>query len=513
MQILVAAVPGGGLVNGRLAILGGDAGRLPLADGSVDAIVTSPPYWGVRSYESGGEPIPGQCGGEPDWRDYLETLWRWTAEWARVLSPRGSLWVNLSDKYSDRGHGPSQGNGTGRGPQGGAALSQSRGVMEKSLLNLPARYAIGCTDQLGLIQRACVIWAKANAIPSSAKDRVRADYEVFYHFVRQPDYFHGTDLIREPIGHPGKSRTSGKARQAWRHDPGKQAQNGLDEGDENPLGRIPGSVWRLPSYPLRPPGYFWRHAAGVEWVRDDAAAWRWLAANPTGDRSALPRDDQTLELRAAPNHYAAFPPALVRPVILGWSPERVCLACGEGRFPVTDWTGDLGRRPGGTGRYDKSVYSNLAEGRLRGREITGWACACTPVTISRPRTPTVTPGPMLGRGPAVRQAHADVLGRRTHVGGWPDRPPARVYHLDGWEPPPSRPGRVLDPCGGTGTVAGVAAAHGRDGLSVDIGADYGLLASWRTSDPAEQAAFLGVSRPARAPEGQGELFARDETAS
>jgi site-specific DNA-methyltransferase (adenine-specific) len=507
-------------VNGRLAILRGDAARLPLPDGSVDMVVTSPPFWGVREYEDDGTPIPGQLGSEPDWRDYLDTLWAWTAEWARVLTPRGSLFVNLGDKYSDRGHGPSQGNGTGRGPQGGAALSQSRGIMEKSLLNLPGRYAIGCTDNLGLIQRACIVWDKANAIPSSARDRVRADHEFLFHFTRSPEYYQATDIIREPIGHPGKTRTANKAREAWAHDPGKQAQNGLDAGDEHPLGRIPGSVWRIASYPLRPPRYYWRPAAetarlngrgGVEWIRDDAAAWRWLAAGGRRrDRSMLPRDDGALELRAAPNHYAAFPPDLIRPVILGWSPAEVCLACGEGRFPVTSWTGDEGRTPGGQNRYDRHLYSNLATGRLRGRAVTGWACACTPVTIKRPRTPTVTPGGMLGRGPAVQEARYAVTGARHHGNNWPERPPARVYHFDGWQPPPTRPGRVLDPCSGTGTAQLVAAAHGRDGLGTDMSADYCLLAGWRTSDPGELAAALDVKRPQREPDAQGELFSRDE---
>ena len=152
-------------MNGRLAVLRADTARLPLPDGYVDTVIVSPPYYGMREYADDGAPIPGQLGSEGDWRDYLAHLLEWTAEWARVLSPRGSLFVNLADKYGERGHGPSRGNGTGRAPQGGATLSQSRQQMEKSLLNLPHRYAIGVTDQIGLVQRACIIWEKANAIP------------------------------------------------------------------------------------------------------------------------------------------------------------------------------------------------------------------------------------------------------------------------------------------------------------------------------------------------------------
>ena len=45
----------------------GDALRLPLADGSVHCVVTSPPYWGLRDY---GIPpslilnVPNQANGE-----------------------------------------------------------------------------------------------------------------------------------------------------------------------------------------------------------------------------------------------------------------------------------------------------------------------------------------------------------------------------------------------------------------------------------------------------------------
>lgn len=499
-------------MNGRALVVGADAARLPFPDGWFDCVVTSPPYWGVREYEDDGEPIPGQLGSEPDWHAYLDTLVAWTAEWVRVLSPHGSLFVNLGDKYSDRGHGSSRGLGTGRGPQGGADLSQSRGVMEKSLLNLPARYAIRCTDELGLVERAEIIWQKLNPVPQSVRDRVRRQHEHLFHFSPGPHCYQATDLIREPIGHPGKSRTSAKARDAWAFaGEWKHKQAGLDSGAEHPLGRIPGSVWSLPNYPLKAPGYYWREpGGGVRWLRDDAEAWAWVAE--TGrDRSRLPRSDRSPELRAAPDHYAAFPPDLVRPAILGWCPLRVCLACGRGRFPVTAYTGQAGRRPGGQDRYDRHLYAGLSDGALRARAITGWACACTPVTNhGRGRqAPTVTPGRMLSRGPGIQEIRAAATGSRHHGNAWPERPPQYEYHFDGWEPPPTRPGRVLDPCGGTGTAPLVAAMLGMDAVTVDISHGYRLLASWRLRDPGERAAALGVARPKPVPSAQRSMFDED----
>jgi DNA modification methylase len=44
---------------------------------------------------------------------------------------------------------------------------------------------------------------------------------------------------------------------------------------------------------------------------------------------------------------------------------------------------------------------------------------------------------------------------------------------------PTRPAVVLDPFGGTGTVAMVARALGRTGINADLSGDYCRLARWR----------------------------------
>lgn len=80
-------------------ILRGDTRHLPLRDATVDLIVTSPPYWALRSYTDGGAHYPGQIGSEPTPTDYIAALVDCTAEWVRVLKPSGSLFVNLGDRY------------------------------------------------------------------------------------------------------------------------------------------------------------------------------------------------------------------------------------------------------------------------------------------------------------------------------------------------------------------------------------------------------------------------------
>jgi len=122
-------------------IVRADALTIPLPDESVDLIVTSPPYFKLRSYRDGDDHYPGQLGSEESPAAFLDALIAATAEMARVLAPTGSIWVNLGDKYHD-----------------------------KSLLGLPWRYAIRCLDELGLILRAEVVWAKPNPDP---RERVR----------------------------------------------------------------------------------------------------------------------------------------------------------------------------------------------------------------------------------------------------------------------------------------------------------------------------------------------------
>lgn len=88
-----------------------------------------------------------------------------------------------------------------------------------------------------------------------------------------------------------------------------------------------------------------------------------------------------------------------------------------------------------------------------------------------------------------------------HFAAWPPEICRRI--ILGWSPPG---GRVADPFGGTGTSAVVADVLGRTGISIDRSLDYCRLAQWRTVDPGERAAALGVPKPPPAPKGMDALF-------
>lgn len=359
----------------------GDALNIPMRDESVDLIVTSPPYFALRSYTDGGEHYDGQIGSEPTPQAFLEALWAVTAECKRVLKPSGSMWVNLGDKYAGSGGHNNSGVGAKKERAPSSYNKASNGIPAKSLMGLPWRYAIGCIDQLGLILRAEVVWSKPNGLPESVTDRVRRSHEQWFHFTKEPRYFAAVDEVREPHAEP--ERSTGKRETGT----GKRAQvgaatNGMFSGERvreySPLGKLPGSVWTIPSEPLKVPDHL-----GVD-------------------------------------HFAAYPQEWPRRIILGWSPSGICTACGDGRRPVVakEVVATRGRVVAGAGDTVPHVDPDRtgagrgwqhAEG-VYGRyeaAITGYACACA--TPDAPTRPAVVLDPFGGTGTTVMVARA--LGR------------------------------------------------------------------------------------------------------
>src|SRR5699024_6483946 len=81
----------------QLTLYLGDAAKTlaHLDAGSVDCIVTSPPYFGLRNYG-----VDGQIGAEPTPAGFVEALTTVFREARRVLADDGTLWLNLGDSYA-----------------------------------------------------------------------------------------------------------------------------------------------------------------------------------------------------------------------------------------------------------------------------------------------------------------------------------------------------------------------------------------------------------------------------
>lgn len=176
-----------------------------LRNNSIDLIITSPPYWGLRNYGDDTNVVKwsdgwtGQLGLEPDYKSFVEHIVEIFNELKRKLKDTGSLWVNFGDTYSGGGGiGVNQTieNITKRSTEwknyekypDGTPQSKLRGIMGKSKLFIPERFAIAMVDS-GWLCRNEIIWHKPSCMPSSAKDRFTVDFEKFFFFTKQEKYF------------------------------------------------------------------------------------------------------------------------------------------------------------------------------------------------------------------------------------------------------------------------------------------------------------------------------------
>ena len=99
--------------------------------GSVDCIVTSPPYWRLRDYAH-----PAQLGQETTPDAYVQRLRAVFAAAHRVLADHGTLWVNLGDRYATGLPCPA----TGPAPSGPPNAGRSVGA--KNLLGLDRKSVV-----------------------------------------------------------------------------------------------------------------------------------------------------------------------------------------------------------------------------------------------------------------------------------------------------------------------------------------------------------------------------------
>lgn len=333
-------------------------------------------------------------------------------------------------------------------------------------------FDVGVADEPHLFALASGVLthnSKPNGLPESVTDRVRRSHEDWFHLVKSPRYFTGVDEIREPTEDIGrKPKTVAAGPLIGNH--GSSGHDGkgmrMDEVYNNPLGKLPGSVWTVPTEPLRLPFMAWYPPGGM----------RWTGTTDKGDRERLARMWRMAEVAAnegrpfmvqAPDHFAAFPSEWPRRLILGWSPSGICVECGQGRRPVVDK------------QVDQDVLARMVAGRGRS--------ARDAVQVGKPGAEMALSGAAYANG-AVSHS---ITG----------------YACDCPQPDaPTRPAVVLDPFVGTGTTVAVAHHLGRHGIGIDLSADYLRVAHWRCNDPRLRAKVLRVDPPKPEIDGQVPLF-------
>lgn len=225
-----------------------------LPDASVQTVVTSPPYWGLRDYGD-----DEQLGLEKSPLDFIENLCRVFDEIWRVLKDDGTLWVNLGDSYfphnGTRGNKEAAGGDTLRGRDnsyqpapklstGGLALKQ------KELVGIPWRFAFAMQER-GWYLRQDIIWHKPNPMPESVTDRCTKSHEYIFLLTKSARYYYDNKAILEPVSEVSLKR----AEYGWDSDrpSTKNASMGgtgihtdkMGTRFVNPEGRNKRSVWTV----------------------------------------------------------------------------------------------------------------------------------------------------------------------------------------------------------------------------------------------------------------------------
>lgn len=235
--------------------------RTVLADlppASVNCVVTSPPYYGLRDYG-----VAGQIGLEPSPAEYVAQMVGVFAHVRRVLADDGVLWLNIGDSYSSEPPGETEhamrsstlkgkaAAGVLRESVRSAAIDRTKFLPRKNLMGMPWRVAFALQDD-GWTLRNAVIWHKPNAMPESVTDRLSTRYEHVFLFAKSRKYWFDLGPINVPTTLRAPGNTAENRQQYG-------AETGTDAGNRRFGGhptstlldihetRNPGDVWDIPT--------------------------------------------------------------------------------------------------------------------------------------------------------------------------------------------------------------------------------------------------------------------------
>lgn len=236
----------------RNVILQGDARDVlaTLPDECVQCVVTSPPYWALRRYNTApqiwdGDPLcehvwgeearapwanslpgpngrrknvaatrererrtgpfcarceawRGELGSEPTVDLYIAHVVEVFRAVRRVLRSDGVCWLNISDSYNGAGYSNHANTGGTQRAQGGKQHhASSSGMKQKDLCLIPQRLAIALQADGWWVRMDCV-WEKPNPLPESVTDRPTRAHEYLYLLSKSATYYYDADAIREP---------------------------------------------------------------------------------------------------------------------------------------------------------------------------------------------------------------------------------------------------------------------------------------------------------------------------
>lgn len=281
-----------------MSLIRADARRIPLIDGCVQCIVTSPPYWGLRTYGD-----DRQIGMEATPEEYVAEMRAVFCEVARVLRADGTLWLNLGDCYANDGKwgGETGGKQSYLPDDDRKRVGREKrvtGLKPKDMVGMPWTIAFALRDD-GWYLRSEIIWEKPSALPESVKDRPTKTHEHLFLLTREPSYYYNADAIKEPASPDTHARYARGRSESHKYADGGPGNQTIARSLTHMAGVNPKAAANDPGN--RQNASFSAAVKDIVEVRNKRTVWR---VNHRGFSGA---------------HFATFPEALVEPCILAGS--------------------------------------------------------------------------------------------------------------------------------------------------------------------------------------------------
>jgi site-specific DNA-methyltransferase (cytosine-N4-specific) len=220
-----------------------------IPDGTVQMCVTSPPYWGLRSYLPKGHPDKHrEIGQEKTPEEFVATMVQVFREVRRCLHESGTLWLNIGDSYFGGGQ-RNQGEIESQPEWADKAnretvkrgLPNASGLKFKDLCMIPWRVALALQAD-GWWLRSVICWHKKSCMPESVTDRPTNSWEPIFLLAKSQTYFFDNEAVKEPSDVP---ELAGKLQKVSYHD----ASCGRMDGDivaTRAATRNQRNVWTIP---------------------------------------------------------------------------------------------------------------------------------------------------------------------------------------------------------------------------------------------------------------------------
>lgn len=265
---------------------------------SVDCVVTSPPYWGLRDYG-----VAGQLGMERTLGEHIAVMVDVFAKMRRVLRKDGTFWLNYGDCYATHPNGWASQQykdaGTDDRTFRDKPFSTIGGVLKpKDLCMVPNRIAIALQED-GWWVRSEIVWAKPNPMPdSSGRFRPSASHEKIFLLSKSANHYYDFEAVKQPLTAASIARLAQDV----------ENQTGSDRAN---AGRKTNGKMKAIRFGGNKGGGDHGSAArtknGGDWApADDTRLLRNVWTVPTAGFSEA--------------HFATFPPALIEPCIKAGCP-------------------------------------------------------------------------------------------------------------------------------------------------------------------------------------------------